>query len=147
MRYRETGNVHMDFHLSMASTIDWVSREYGSETLRELFRRTAQRVYREIWEDLKRGDTGPLLEHWRYYFDREGGRYTVTELSDGEFVFEVLECPAARHLRERGLPVPASFTLQDVLLNDAWSEGTPFSISTEILGEGAYRMSVARRGG
>ena len=72
MRYRETGNVHKDFHLSMNTSIKYVLRNYGMETLRELFRRTAQLVYREIYADLRGGNFSSLLEHWRYFYDREG---------------------------------------------------------------------------
>ena len=142
-RYRDTGNVHKDFHLATNTTIRYVLARYGHEFLCELFRRTAQVVYREIYEALERGDAAPLREHWEYYYTREGGRYRVTGLEDG-FVFDVFDCPAVRHLKERGVPVSEEFYLQDTLLNDAWSEGTPFSIRTEILDEGHYRMSVVR---
>jgi hypothetical protein len=143
MRYRDAGNLHRDFHLATNTTIQYVLSLYGKEFLRELFRRTAQLVYRDIYEALKRGDVWPLREHWEYYYSREGGVYEVAEV-EGGFIFEVLDCPAARHLKERGVPVPEDFYLQDVLLNEAWSEGTSFDIRTEIIGEGSYRMSVLR---
>lgn len=146
MRYRDGGNVHKDFHLATNTTIRYVLDHYGKDFLRELLRRTAQQVYRDIYENLKGGDAGPLREHWQYYYDREGGRYTITELENG-FVFEVLECPAVRHLKERDVPVTDDFYLQDLLLNDGWSEGTPFRIETELLAEGSYRMTVTRRSG
>lgn len=141
MRYREVGNVHKDFHLATNTSIRYVLSHYGMDFLRELFRRTAQSVYREIYESLKQGDCAPLREHWEYYYDREGGRYEVRE-SEGGFVFDVLDCPAVRHLKERGVSVSEEFYLQDILLNEAWAEGTPFSIETEIYGDGAYRMQV-----
>ncbi len=143
MRYQDTGNVHKDFHLATDTTIRYVLDHYGEDFLRELFRRTAQRVYREIYEQLKQGNPGPLREHWEYYYTREGGEYSVTEQGNG-FQFEVHDCPAVRHLKERGVEVTESFYLQDVLLNEAWSEGTPFEIETKILGDGHYRMTVSR---
>jgi len=144
MRYRETGNVHKDFHLAMNTSIQYVLQTYGMDFLRELFRRTAQLVYRDIYTSLAKGDWKPLLEHWRYFYDREGGRYEVTP-TDGGFIFDVRECPAARHLREKGIPLTSEFYLQDVLLNDGWSAGTPFQIDTQVLGDGSYRMTVAPR--
>ncbi len=144
MRYQETGNVHKDFHLAMNTSIQYVLRTYGMDFLRELFRRTAQQVYRDIYTNLQRGDWRPLLEHWRYFYDREEGKYEVTPV-DGGFVFLVLDCPAVRHLKERGVPVTRDFLLQDILLNEGWSAGTPFRIETEVLGEGSYRMSVLPR--
>lgn len=144
MRYRETGEVHKDFHLATNTTIQYVLRCYGEEFLRELFRRTAQKVYRDIYEHLRRGDYEPLLEHWSYFYTREGGRFTITCGTD-EVVFHVQECPAARHLKERGVEVPDSFVLQTVLLNEAWSEGTPFDIETVILQTGEYRQIIRKK--
>ena len=144
MRYRDTGNVHKDFHLAMNTSIQYVLRTYGMEFLRELFRRTAQNVYKDIYLALTRGEWRPLLEHWTYYYDREEGKYEVIP-ADGGFIFLVTDCPAARHLREKNVPVTADFFLQDTLMNDAWSSGTPFEIRTDFLGEGSYRMSVLPR--
>jgi hypothetical protein len=144
MRYRDTGNVHKDFHLATNTSIQFVLRTYGMEFLRELFRRTAQEVYRDIYDSLKRGEWKPLLEHWTYYYEREQGKYEVTP-ADGGFIFLVQECPAVRHLRERSIPVTSDFALQETLMNDGWSAETPFQISTEILGEGSYRFSVLPR--
>ncbi len=146
MRYRDTGNVHKDFHLALNTSIQYVLGRYGMEFLRELFRRTAQEVYREIYLSLKQGDWKPLLEHWTYYYDRELGKYEVTT-AEGGFIFLVQECPAVRHLRERNVPVTPDFALQETLMNEAWSSGTPFEIRTEILAEGSYRMSVLPRPG
>lgn len=143
MRYRDTGNVHKDFHLATDTTIRYVLENHGEDFLRELFRRTAQRVYRDIYQQLKQGNARPLREHWEYYYTREGGGYSVTEQENG-FQFEVHDCPAVRHLKERGVEVVDSFYLQDVLLNEGWSEGTPFKIETQVLGEGHYRMTVSR---
>lgn len=144
MRYRDSGNVHKDFHLATNTTIHYVLERYGREFLRELFRRTAQKVYREIYEALKQGDCAPLRDHWEYYYTREGGRYVISEI-DGGFVFEVLDCPAVRHLKERGVAVTDELHLQDIYLNEAWAEETPFRIETEILGDGAYTMTVLPR--
>lgn len=144
MRYQETGNVHKDFHLAMNTSIEYVLGRYGIEFLRELFRRTAQSVYRDIYDSLAKGNWKPLLEHWRYFYDREGGEYEVTYVKDG-FVFTVTDCPAARHLREKKVAVTDHFRLQDVLLNEGWSLGTPFNIKTELLSEKSYRMSVILR--
>ena len=145
MRYKETGNVHKDFHLAMNTSIQYVVQTYGMEFLRELFRRTAQLVYRDIYTSLVHGDWKPLLQHWQYYYDREGGRYDVAYKDEG-FVFDVHDCPAAAHLKAKGVPLTPSFFLQDQLLNDGWAEGTPFRIETKLLGETSYRMTVSPRG-
>ena len=70
MRYKETGQVHRDFHRTLNSTITWLRQNYGREFLDDTFRRTARDVYRSIREGLLRGDPEQLIEHWSYFFDR-----------------------------------------------------------------------------
>ncbi len=144
MRYKDTGEVHKDFHLGTNTTISYIIEKYGDTFLAELFRRTAQKVYRDIYENLKEGKSGALLEHWEYYYKREQGKYSVSR-NENEIVFHVLECPAAAHLEARTGNIPESFLLQTILLNRAWSEGTPFEIETERIGPKEYKMII--RGG
>ena len=144
MRYTDTGEVHKDFHLATNATIDFVLAEYGNNFLKELFDRTAKKVYKDIYENLQKGNYTPLLEHWKYYYGREQGVFTISE-GDGGFTFHVTECPACRHLKGKNIPITENFYLQISLLNDAWSEDTPFIITTEILSEGNYKMIVRRR--
>jgi hypothetical protein len=144
MRYRDTGEVHRDFHLTTETTVRFVLEKYGMGFLRELFRRTAQDVYADIYEHLKAGDYEPLLEHWEYYYKREGGEFQLREAEDG-IVFHVTRCPAISHLRNRGLRISEESYLPTILLNDGWSEGTPFKIETVITGEGSYDCVIRRR--
>jgi hypothetical protein len=143
MRYRETGEVHMDFHRTTNGTISYLRRTHGVKFLDEVFRRTAQDVYRAIWEDLKRGRTTHLVRHWRHFFDREKGKYSVRRGRD-EVRLTVTECPAVAYLRRRGIRVDPAFCRQTVAMNRAWSEGTPFEITTELLGEGRCVQTLRR---
>jgi hypothetical protein len=146
VRYKDTGNLHKDFHLATDRTIRYVLREYGEEFLRELFYRTAQRVYKDIYENLKAGNWEPLKEHLLYYYEREGGEFSVEDLESGEegFRFRVVRCPATEHLKVKGVPVTDDFYKQVILLGEGWSENTPFTISTEIEGEGKYTITLRR---
>ena len=56
MRYKETGELHMDFHRTTNGTIAYLREQYGQDFLDEVFRRTAHDVYRAIHQDLRRGD-------------------------------------------------------------------------------------------
>ncbi len=146
MRYTDTGEVHKDFHLATNATIDFVLAEYGIEFLKELFGRTAKNVYKDLYENLQKGDYQPLLEHWKYYYAREQGVFTVEEGSGDEgFSFHVTECPACRHLKEKNTPITDNFYLQISLLNEAWADKTPFTIETQIILEGEYKMLIRRR--
>jgi hypothetical protein len=146
MRYKDTGNLHKDFHLATDRTIRYVLREYGDDFLKELFYRTAQRVYKDIWENLKAGNWQPLKEHLTYYYEREGGEFSIDDLESGGegFRFRVTRCPATEHLKARAVPVTENFYKQVTLLGEGWSENTPFTISTEVEEEGKYTIILRR---
>jgi len=144
MRYRDTGNIHMDFHILMNRTIEYILDKYGEDFLKELFGRTARKVYREIHEHLKKYDTGPLVEYWEYYLKRENAVFDIVE-EDDFTVLVVKKCPAVDHLKKRGIKAGASFCLQDIYMNNAWSEDTPFEIVTEVNEVGSCKQTVKRR--
>ena len=77
MRYRDTGALHPDFHGTMNATMEYLGSTYGREALRAVFAATAQNVYSSIYEKIRRGDLSELIEHWRYYLDRENADYTL----------------------------------------------------------------------
>ncbi len=144
MRYRDTGQVHMDFHRTINGTIAWLRKHYGIGMVDEVLRRTARDVYRSIREDLMAGDTGHLVAHWTYYLEREGGEFTVERDHDTTRVV-VHRCPAVGYLARKGIPPDEAFRRQTAVLNDALCEGTPFVIETELLDGQSYRQTVRRR--
>ncbi len=144
LRYRETGELHKDFHGSMNAAVEFVGERYGREGLREVFRNTAQKVYRSIYEKLKAGDWSELLEHWRYFMEREDADFSIA-VTDTEAVMTVRRCPAVAHLRKLGMVPSAYFCDQTVLLNEAWCEDTPFEAVTEITGEGCCVQRIIRK--
>ena len=99
LRYQETGEVHADFHRSANATIAYLRDTYGREFLDETFRCMAENVYRTIHEDLKNGNPETLVEHWTYFFSREGGQETV-ERKEDEIRFVVDRCPAIAYLKK-----------------------------------------------
>ena len=141
MRYRDTGNVHKDFHLATDTTIRYVLETYGTDFLSELFARTAQRVYRDIYDSLVAGVFEPFLEHLTYYYRREGGVFDVTRV-DGGFDFSVSQCPAVRHVIERTGKVEDNFFLQFELLAKGFAEDTPFEIEFQRVDDFGYRYSL-----
>ena len=144
MRYRESGEVHIDFHRTTNGTIAYLHRNYGREFLDETFRRTARDVYRAIHEDLKKGDVEHLVEHWTYFFDREHGQYSLVRDRD-EIRFVVHQCPAIAYLKSRGIPPAPDFCRQTVVVNETLAEDTPFEVTTEIQGEGQCVQTIRRR--
>jgi len=143
MRYQETGQVHRDFHRTLNGTITYLRETHGQEFVDEIFRRTAHDVYRAIREDLARGDPEHLVEHWTYFFDREGGAYDLEREGD-EIRFRVRRCPAIAYLEERGVEIDPGFCRGTVVLNEALAEGTPFEIATDVLGGGQCVQTIRR---
>ncbi len=141
LRYRETGELHKDFHGSMNAAVEYVGSRYGRDGLRTVFRETAQKVYRSIYEKLKAGDWSELVEHWGYFMEREGAYYTLAVTAEA-VVLTVRKCPAVAQLRKLGLTPSEFFCDQTVLVNEAWCEGAPFEAVTEITGEGCCVQTI-----
>jgi len=144
MRYRDTGNVHLDFHRTTNGTIAYLRERYGVEFLDEVLRRTAHGVYRAIREDLTAGNPEHLLQHWTYYLDREGGEYRVEREGD-DIRLHVTRCPAAAYLKDKGTPPDPAFRRQTTVLNAALAEGTPFEVTTEVIDDLSYVETIRRR--
>jgi len=144
MRYKDTGNVHHDFHRSTNGTIAWLRRTYGEAFLDEILAATARNVYRAIREDLMAGNPEHLVEHWTYYLEREGGEFSV-ERTDGAIRVTVSRCPAAAYLLDRGIALDPAFRHQTTVLNTALAEGTPFEVTTEVIDDLRYVQTVRRR--
>jgi len=144
MRYRDTGDVHLDFHRTMNGTITYLRERYGVAFLDEILRRTACDVYRAIRADLLAGNPEHLLAHWTSTLTREGGEFVV-ERTPTEIRVVVQRCPAAAYLQERGIPLDPAFRRQTTVLNEALGEGTPFDIVTEVLDDLRYSQTIRRR--
>jgi hypothetical protein len=145
MRYTDKGEIHKDFHLSTNATCDYVMNRYGSEFLAELARRTAQRVYLDIYQNMKRGSYQALVEHLCYYLDREGGVYTLSKTREG-IVIRVTSCPMHEHILNRGKVV------SEYLFSFLKEYYTSFGIGTDyqVLFDsydptGKYTISIERR--
>lgn len=144
LRYRETGPLHRDFHRTTNGTIAYLRKRYGVHWLDEVFRKVAHDVYRSIHEDLKRGDPEQLVAHWRHFMRREKGRFAIRRRGD-TIQMTVRQCPAIAYLRARGLAVDPAFCRQTIAVNRALSEETPFTITTEVLGDGRCVQTIRRR--
>lgn len=144
MRYKDGGRVHLDFHRTLNGTICYLSAKYGEAFLKKTFRVMAHDVYRSIHRDLARGEPGQLVDHWRYFFGREGGEFSIEE-KEGEILLEVEKCPGANYLKSIDVKISPLFCLQTIELNNALSEGTPFQIETRKRGEGACSQVIRRR--
>ncbi len=135
LRYQENNELHLDFHGTTNTTLDYVAENYGVDALKMILRKTGHEVYKSIREKLEKGDASELIEHLNWFFYREKGKYDL-RVSEDEIIFEVLECPAIRHLRKLGLEPSGHVCLQTECVNEGMCEGTPWKSSLEIISEG-----------
>ena len=144
MRYRCSGEVHRDFHASVLDGVNYLIDNFGEGAAKKVLRRTATEVYRTMHEGLQRGDKTELLEWWRYYLDREGGKYRLEETSEGA-ILTVEDCPTQTHLRKRGILGGKRTCWATKVLNDALCEGSPYEIVLEETGDNSCRQILKKR--
>ena len=63
LRYQENNELHLDFHGTTNTTLNYIADHYGVEALKEILRKTGRDVYKSIHEKLMKGDASELLEH------------------------------------------------------------------------------------
>ena len=78
LRYRDKGNVHMDFHGATNTTINFIIEKYGIETMNDIFKKVGNDVYADIKSHIKSGNIKVLAEHWQHFFDREGADFSIS---------------------------------------------------------------------
>ena len=135
LRYQENNELHLDFHGTTNTTLNYIAENYGVDALKMILRKTGRDVYKSIREKLASGDASELIEHLNWFFYREKGRYNLT-VSENEIILEVLECPAIRHLRKLGLDPSEHVCLQTECINEGMCEDTPWKSSLKVISEG-----------
>ena len=143
LRYESKGELHRDFHASILDGVNYVRDNYGEDALREVLFETGTKVYRALHEKLVAGDPSELIAWWRYYMDREGADYSL-DVSDGGAVLTVRNCPAVRHLENRGIPGGKGLCAATRILNEAFCSGSPYEIVLEETGDRSCRQVLRR---
>ena len=144
LRYQDNNELHRDFHGTTNTTLNYIAENFGVEALKTILRKTGHDVYKSIRGKLARGDASELVEHLNWFFFREQGKYRLTVNGD-EIVFEVLECPAIRHLHKLGETPSPHICLQTSEVNAGMCEGTQWESSLEVLGEGRCIQTFRRK--
>ncbi len=135
LRYRETGELHKDFHGGTSLALDFVADRYGEEALTEILHKVGTKVYASIHEKLLRDDPSELIEHLAYFYNREEADFDL-KVTDQEITLRVRQCPAIAHIRKLGLPLSKRFCRSTTDVNEALCDGTPWASETQILAEG-----------
>ena len=135
LRYQEDNELHLDFHGTTNTTLNYIADNYGVDALKGILRKTGREVYKSIHEKLLKGDASELLEHLNWFYFREKGKYQLT-VEENRIVLEVFECPAIRHLRKLGLEPSAHVCLQTSEVNAGMCENSPWHSEVQVIGEG-----------
>ena len=135
LRYQENNELHLDFHGTTNTTLNYVAEKYGVDALKKILRKTGRDVYKSIHEKLLKGDASELLEHINWFYFREKSKYRLN-VSENEIELEVFECPAIRHVRKLGLEPSEFACLQTSEVNAGMCEGSPWRSEVTVLGEG-----------
>ena len=143
LRYASEGELHRDVHASILDGANYLLDNYGEEALREVLFKTGTEVYKTLHEKLVAGDPSELLAWWRYYLDREGADYTLEETDDG-VVLTVADCPALKHLENRGVPGGKGLCRTTRILNEAFCSNSPYEIVLEETGDRSCRQILRR---
>lgn len=145
LRYQENNELHLDFHGTTNTTLDYIAEQYGEDALREILRKTGREVYASIRTKLAADDASELLEHLNWFFYRERGKYAL-RVSPDSIELEVFECPAVRHLRKLGLEPSPYLCLQTEEVNAGMCDGTAWGSSLQVMGEGHCIQRFIRKG-
>ena len=144
LRYNEGGNVHLDFHGAVNTTIDFIVDRYGIEAMHEIFKTVGRDVYQDIRGHLMAGDAMELVKHWRHFFTREKADFDI-KVGEDEIVLTVRRCTAWHHVKKIAPSVSPFFCDQTTVTNRAMADDTPFSVETTVTGEGACTQVIRRR--
>ncbi len=144
LRYQEEGNVHLDFHGAVNTTIDFIVERYGAEVLHEIFSKVGKDVYVDLRRHMLEGNPDEMVRHWRYFFARENADFDIA-VGEDEIVLTVRHCTAYHHVAKIAGAVSAHFCDQTTKVNEAIAEGSAYRIDTEITGPGACRQIIRRR--
>ncbi|MFA6815016.1 MAG: hypothetical protein WCS73_01820 [Lentisphaeria bacterium] len=136
LRYHETGELAKDFHGTLNTTIDYIIKNYGQDTLKKIFDNMGQKVYKSIHTKLLNDDPSELIEHIAYFFNREGADFDLN-IKTNEIILTVRQCPAIAALNKMGFPVSPHFCLSTIYLNNAICEGTQWKTETTKTGKGS----------
>ena len=145
LRYQEDNELHLDFHGTTNTTLNYIADNYGVDALKEILRKTGREVYKSIHEKLVKGDASELLEHLNWFYFREKGKYQLT-VEENKIVLEVFECPAIRHLRKLGLEPSPHVCLQTSEVNAGMCENSPWHSGVKVLGEGHCIQTFTKEG-
>jgi hypothetical protein len=118
--------LHKDFHGALSRAVEYLSRRYGEQAVKDYLRQFALAYYAPLRETIRRRGLAALKEHFERIYRMEGGQVRI-DMSDDEMVLRVPACPAVTHMRKNGYFVAEMFHETTGTVNEAICEGTDFA--------------------
>ena len=128
IRRRASDNeyLHKDFHGALSAGIDYLTKNYGEQAVRDYLRRFATAFYAPLRDAINARGLIALKEYWEDIYRIEGGKIEI-ELSDDEMILKVKACPAVMHMRQQNYLVAELFYETTKTVNEAICQGTSFA--------------------
>ena len=122
--------LHKDFHGYHNFILKYVENKYGREFMLDGLRKIGATVYSDVAEKLKKQGLEYFADYWKEIFDLEDGRYQI-ELSDNELTLSVQQCPAIKHLHNKGWDVAPAFCEHTRIVNEEICKAAGYSCSVD----------------
>ena len=129
--YIYSQSVHKDFHQVMSFLIDFLGKNYKSESVKEFFLESTPYIYRPFIERIRKNGLSEISKHYRRIFDMECGDYIIERDTDKEVLLKVKKCPAIWNMKEAGFIINKDFCFYTTEL-----------VNKVIAGECGYEFSV-----
>ena len=138
---------HKDFHSSMNMGVEYLGKNYGTETVVAYLRDFADHVYGNLAKDMQTRGLVALQEKILYTYQREKALDRVKVTLSGNYLqVEVSACPAVEHLKATGRIVSSwyVYTTSAVMEALAGKIGAKFSMDSydEETGKASYRIYI-----
>ncbi len=134
---------HKDFHNSMNMGVEYLGKNYGTETVEEYLRGFAEHVYGNLIKDMQERGLAALEEKILDTYQKEKALDLVkTTLTEKRLEVEVSACPAVAHLKATGRNISSWYVCTTTVVMEALAEkiGAKFSMDSydEETGKASY---------
>lgn len=93
--------LHKDFHQSMNLLLDYIYISFGKKQLIRYLDQYAKAYYKNLRQELQKGDITPLLAYFENMYAKE--KWSVKTRSDNDYIYiEQNACPGITHIKSMG---------------------------------------------
>ena len=137
---------HKDFHIALNYGIEYLSRNFGEEAVREYLKQFADSYYSLLRIAIKEKGLLTVKEHYEKIYEIEKAVFDMS-FSHDELIIHLSASPAVMHIKASGHSVSELFCETITTVNKTICENTAydFELLEYIEENGAYRLRFFRR--